>query len=108
MDILHCKTVDGVMKELAVFALAYNLVTSAMMGSAGVQDVSVDRIGFLDALRWLRQAMPGGDPGDILVNPFRRDRVEPRVIKPRMKEFPLMKESRSVLRNRLSPKEVAA
>ena len=26
MDCLHCKTIDGVMKELAMFALAYNLV----------------------------------------------------------------------------------
>jgi Transposase DDE domain len=108
MDILHCKTVDGVMKELAVFALAYNLVISVMAESARIRGVSVDRIGFLDALRWLTQPIPGGDPGDILVNPPRADRVEPRVIKRRMKQFPLMKEPRSVLRNRLLQKEVAA
>ena len=108
MDILHCKTVDGVMKELAVFALAYNLVIAVMAESARIQGVSVDRIGFLDALRWLTQPIPGGDPGDILVNPPRADRVEPRVIKRRMKQFPLMKEPRSVLRNRLLQKEVAA
>ena len=108
MDILHCKTVDGVMKELAVFALAYNLVISVMAESARIRGVSVDRIGFLDALRWLTQPIPGGDPGDVLVNPPRADRVEPRVIKRRMKQFPLMKEPRSVLRNRLLQKEVAA
>ena len=101
MDILHCKTVDGVMKELAVFALAYNLVISVMVESARVQKVAVDRISFLDALRWLTQPKPGGDLKDILVNPVRVNRVEPRVIKRRMKEFPLMKQPRSVLRKDL-------
>ncbi len=108
MDVLHCKTVDGVLKELAMFALAYNLVISVMVESARVQKVSVDRIGFLDALRWLTHRGSGGDPGDILVNPLRRNRIEPRVIKRRMKEFPLMKEPRSVLRKRLIGKDLAA
>jgi hypothetical protein len=26
MDVLHCKTVPGVLKELTVFAIIYNLV----------------------------------------------------------------------------------
>jgi hypothetical protein len=108
MDILHCKTVDGVMKELAVFALAYNLVISVMIESARLQKVSVERVGFLDALRWLTHPLPGGDAGNILVNPLRADRVEPRVIKRRMKEFPLMKEPRSVLRKRLLRNDFAA
>src|SRR3954467_6612294 len=68
MDVLHCKTVVEVMKELAVFALAYNLMISVMVESARVQRVAVDRISFLDALRWLTHSKPGGDPGDILVN----------------------------------------
>ena len=92
----------------SVPSLAYNLVISVMVESAGIQKVSVDRIGFVDALRWLTHPKPGGDPGDILVNPLRRHRVEPRVIKRRMKQFPLMKEPRPVLRNRLLGKEVAA
>lgn len=108
MDILHCKTVDGVLKELAMFALAYNLVTSVMVESARVQKVALDRISFLDALRWLTHPKPGGDPGDILVNPLRANRVEPRVIKRRMKEFPLMKEPRTLLRKRLIGKDLAA
>jgi hypothetical protein len=28
MDVLRCETVEGVLKELAVFCLAYNLVRS--------------------------------------------------------------------------------
>lgn len=108
MDVLHCKTVDGVMKELAMFAIADNLVTSVMAASARVQKVAVDRIGFLDALRWLTHPTPGGDPGDILVNPLRPNRVQPRVIKRRMKEYPLMQEPRPVLRNRLVGNDLAA
>jgi hypothetical protein len=101
MDVLRCKTVDGVMKELAAFALAYNLVRSASFESARRPGVAVERLGFLDALRWLTNPIPGGSPCDILVNPSRPDRVEPRVIKRRMKKFPLMQEPRAVLRNRL-------
>ena len=108
MDILHCKTVDGVMKELAMFALAYNLAISVMAESARVQKVPADRISFLDALRWLTRPKPGGDLRDVLVNPLRLNRVEPRVIKRRMKKFPLMKEPRSVLRKRLLGNDLAA
>ena len=108
MDILHCKTVDGVLKEMAVFALAYNLVISVVAESARIRGVPADRISFLDTLRWLAHPIGDVDPGAILVNPLRPDRIEPRVIKRRMKEFPLMKEPRSELRNRLLKNEVAA
>ena len=53
MDVLHCKTVAGVLKELTVFALVYNLVRLVMCQSATLQHLSVERISFLDALRWL-------------------------------------------------------
>ncbi len=108
MDCLHCKTVDGVMKELAMFALAYNLVRSVMFESARDRGVDVERIGFLDALRWLINPVPGGDRSDILINPARPDRIEPRVIKRRMKQYPLMKEPRSVHRKRMLEKKLAA
>jgi hypothetical protein len=101
MDVLRCKTVEGVMKELAVFALAYNLVRSVTFESARRLGVAVERLGFLDALRWLTNPIPGGRLSDILINPLRPDRVDPRVIKRRMKQFPLMQEPRAVLRNRL-------
>jgi hypothetical protein len=50
MDILHCETVDGVLKELTVFALVYNLVRAVMHAAAVRQEVAVDRISFADAL----------------------------------------------------------
>ena len=45
MDVLRCRTVEGVLKELAVFGLAYNLARSAMGESARLQGVDPDRIG---------------------------------------------------------------
>lgn len=108
MDVLKCKTVDGVMKELTMYAIAYNLIRSVMAESARVQSVAADRVGFVDALRWLIGPGASGDLSRIAINPSRPDRVEPRVRKRRPKQFPLMKEPRSVLRNRLMGKEVAA
>lgn len=108
MDVLKCKTVDGVMKELTMFAIAYNLICSVMAESARAQKVAVDRIGFADALRWLLDPAPGGDVSQILINPSRPDRVEPRVRKRRPKQYPVMKKSRAELRNSLLAKKDAA
>jgi IS4 transposase len=52
-DVLHGKTVLGVLKELTVFAIVYNLVRLVMRQSATLQHTAVERISFLDALRWL-------------------------------------------------------
>jgi hypothetical protein len=53
MDVLPCKTVPGVLKEFTVFALVDNLVRMVMGHSALLQHIGVERISFLDALRWL-------------------------------------------------------
>jgi hypothetical protein len=53
MDVLYCKTVPRVLKELMVFAIVYNLVHLVMWQSATLQHTTVERISFLDALRWL-------------------------------------------------------
>ena len=53
MDVLHCQTTPGVLKELTVFAIVYNLVRLVMCQSAMLQRIGVERISFLDALRWL-------------------------------------------------------
>jgi hypothetical protein len=50
MDVLHCETVNGVLKEMTVFALVYNLVRAVMCAAAERQQVPVDRISFADAL----------------------------------------------------------
>jgi hypothetical protein len=101
MDILKCKTVDGVLKELTVYAIVYNLVRVAMMEAGRRQGIDVERISFAAALRWLAQAQPGDELPKLPVNPDRPGRVEPRVRKRRPKQYPLMKEPRSVLRKAL-------
>ena len=53
MDVLHGQTVPGVLKELTIFALVYNLVRMVMGQSARLQHLGVERLSFLDALRWL-------------------------------------------------------
>ena len=108
MDVLKCETVDGVLKELAVFALVYNLVRSVARESAKAQGVAPDRVSVTDTVRWLVGAEGTEDLSVILVNPSRKGRVEPRVRKRRPKQYPLMKEPRAVLRKQLNDKGVAA
>jgi hypothetical protein len=59
MDVLHCQTVPGVWKELTVFAIVYNLVRMVMCQLAKLQHTGVERISFLDALRWLSTPSTG-------------------------------------------------
>jgi hypothetical protein len=60
MEVLHGKTVSGVLQELTVFAIVYNLVRMVMCQSAMRQHLDVERISFLDALRWLGAPSTGG------------------------------------------------
>jgi Transposase DDE domain len=53
MDVWHGQTVPGVRKELPLFAIVYNLVRMVMWHSAMLQHIKMERISFLDALRWL-------------------------------------------------------
>src|SRR4051812_1351753 len=85
-DVLRCETVEGALKELAVFALAYNLVRSVMIESAAAQGVAVERISLVDAVRWL-PGEEGGDGTALHVNPRRPGRFEPRVVKRRPKQY---------------------
>jgi Transposase DDE domain len=108
LDVLRCRTVPGVMKELLVFVTVYNLVRRVMVEAARRQKVAPHRVSFVDALRWLRQARSGDPVPVLVVNPERPDRVEPRVRKRRPKQFPVMKRPRSVLREELLRQSVAA
>jgi hypothetical protein len=101
MDVLHCKSEEGVHKELAVFCLVYNLVRAVMLEASRRQQVPVSRISFADVLRWMRHARPGDELPTFVVNPLRPDRVEPRCKKRRPKEYDLMSKPRDVLRDEL-------
>ena len=108
MEILHCQTVAGVEKELAVFALAYNLVRRVMEEAGRRQGVAPNRISFVDALRWLREARPGDELPALVVNPDRPGRVQPRVRKRRPKQYPLMTRPRAQLCQALLKQRPAA
>jgi Transposase DDE domain len=110
MDILRCQTATGVLKELAVFALAHNLVRSVMVEAARVRGVPVIRISVQDTTRWLIgiEAEEGGGVKVIKVNRHRSGRTEPRVKKRRPKQYLRMTAPRSKLRKRLLEQDVAA
>ena len=104
MDVLRCQTVRGVLKELTMYALVYNLVRLVMLAAAKRQGVAVERISFVDAARWLATAKPGDDLSDLIVNPARPGRSEPRVRKRRPKQYPYMKVPRGEWRKALKHK----
>jgi hypothetical protein len=108
MEVLHSKTVEGVTKELYAFALVYNLVRLVMLQAARQQQVPVERISFIDALRCLRHTQPGTPLAPLIVNPKRKYRFEPRVRKRRPKSYPLMTKPRAKLRKALERQRHAA
>lgn len=109
MDILKCKSVDGVMKEIYTFAMIYNLVRLVAMEASRRQGVPPERISFVDALRWLRMVQEEStEIVPLVVNPVRLNRFEPRVRKRRPKQFPVMKTPRKRWKEAFLSQEVAA
>jgi hypothetical protein len=106
MNVLRCETVEGVKKELAVYLAVYNLIRLAMLNAAQEQGVSVWRISFIDAMRWLAARMLGL-PGvrRLIVNPDRRGRSQLRVIRRRMKEYDLLTVPRREMEAKLAEKQ---
>jgi hypothetical protein len=96
--VLRCATYVGVVKELLLFAVAYNLVRRVMAEAGQRQQVEPNRVSFVDALRWLRHAEPGEELPRLRVNPDRPGRVQPRARKRRPKNYRLMNKPRAVLR----------
>jgi hypothetical protein len=107
MDVLKCKTVDGVLKELTVYALVYNLVRVVLLEAARRQGDEVERVSFVDALRWLAGLDGEADLPALVINPDRPGRVEPRVVKRRPKKFMWMTRTRAEWHKRLMAQSVA-
>jgi hypothetical protein len=92
MNVLRCETVDGVMKELAVYLVVYNLIRLAMLKAARAQGVSVRRISFVDAMRFLLARILGlKGVSRLIINPDRKGRVQLRVIRRRAKQYDLLR-----------------
>jgi hypothetical protein len=95
MNVLRCQSVEGVMKELAIYLTVYNLVRLVMLKAATAQNVDVWRISFIDALRQLAARMIGlSGVAKLIVNPRRPGRCQLRVIRRRLKEYDLLNKSR--------------
>jgi hypothetical protein len=97
MEVLRCKTVEGVLKELQIYALVYNLVRFVMLKAAKEQTQELQRLSFIDALRWLRQIVVRPTPLRVLQNPHRPNRQQPRVRKRRPKSYKLLTKPRPEL-----------
>lgn len=97
---LKSKTAEGILKELAVYCLVYNMVRAVTTAAGLRQKVEPDRISFIDALRWLLLATPGAPIPDLIVNPV-RDRHEPRVVKDRQDTYPKMTRPRAQLKEEM-------
>jgi hypothetical protein len=107
MEVLHCKTVDGVHKELWMFLLIYNLVRAVMVQAARRQKVAVSRISFAGALQWMRHAEPGEALPPLALVPYRPDRLEPRAVKRRPKEYDRLSRPRWKMREEAREKQAA-
>lgn len=95
---IKCQTAAGVQKEMAVYCLVYNLVRMIMLEAARRQQVTPDRISFLDAVRWLLWSTPGEDLPKLIVNPRREGRHEPRVIKDLQDTYSKMNVPRAIMK----------
>jgi len=101
MEVLHCRTVQGVLKEMWVYLLVYNLVRMVMLEAATRQKVSCDRISFADTLGWMRHADVGDELPELIIVPYRPDRIEPRAVKRRLDRYARMTRPRQVMREEI-------
>jgi Transposase DDE domain len=108
MDVLRSKTVAGIHKELAMFAIVYNLVRLVMLRSAKRQGVAVNRISFIDSQRWLCHAPSQSPPRKLGIVLDRPNRFEPRAKKRRAKEYDLMSKPRQQLKKALIRKQLTS
>ena len=121
MDILRCQTPAMVVKEIAAHLLAYNLVRSVMAQAARLACLLPRQLSFKAALQQLRafeQGLRHRRHADLRLAqeaivlaisrmklPHRPGRVEPRAVKRRPKNQPIMTQPRSVLRAQLQKRQ---
>jgi hypothetical protein len=101
LDVLRSQSPNGILKELHCITIIYNLVRRVMLHAAHRQHVEPNRVSFIDALRWLRRAQPDDELPELIINPDRPGRFEPRVRKRRPKSYPLMTKPRHELKKML-------
>jgi hypothetical protein len=122
MERLRCKTPEMVIKELWVYLLAYNLIRLLMAQAALLADQIPRQLSFKHTVQvWLSWHQRGGAEHDgacihallvLIAEPrvgLRPGRIEPRVLKRRANNFPLMttprEEARAQVREHGHPKK---
>jgi len=100
MNALKSRSAAGVIKELMMYLIVWNLVRLTMAKFAAAAGVSVWRVSFLDATRWLCVLLQAQRPAELklLINPDRPGRWEPRKLKRRTKEYDLLTQPRHNLK----------
>jgi len=115
MDILRCKTPEKIHKELLLHLIAYNLLRATLLQAARRHRKLLHRLSFKTALAAVRNWLPSPHdqsascaiPQKLLLYlanaqvPLRPNRIEPRAIKRRPKEYDRLNQPRNVLRQRL-------
>jgi len=115
METLPCKSVDMVRKELLMYSLAYNLIRLLMWEAAGLHGVDPQRLSVAGVQQRLNAMMPylevcrsghqqrslakhllGQIAADVL--PHRPNRIEPRAVKRRPKNYRRLTRPRSQAR----------
>jgi len=111
MELLRCQSPAMARKEVLAYLVAHNLVRCVMAEAALVHDARLDRLSFkgtLDALRQYSAAIARARSRqqrrqlwqDLLLNlvrdevPWRPNRREPRALKRRPKQYPLLNQPR--------------
>ncbi len=117
MDVLRCKSPDMVRKEIAVHLLAYNLVRAVMAQAACLAHLLPRQLSFKATLQVLNafeenlrhspraqlrtsHAIVLGSIGQMVL-PVRLNRVEPRAVKRRPKNYALLTKPRHLYQQRL-------
>ena len=85
-----------------------SFVHLAMLKASQRQHIQPHRISFVDTVRWLLCAEPGEPLPELLINPHRPNRHEPRVVKDREDTYTKMTRPRIQLCKELKIKPVAA
>jgi hypothetical protein len=95
MSTPRCKSGAGVMKELAVYLIVYNLIRLQMLKWARELGVDLRRVSFIDTMRYLAvQALGLCGIARPILNPARPGRRQLRMLRRRSKHYPLLTKPR--------------
>ena len=100
MERLKCQSVEGVKREMFMFALIYNAVCHVRVQAAKAQGVEPTRVSFIDTLRAVIRceesvATRTADPPVLKVWPNRKPRTHPRLLKHSHSTFQILRQPRA-------------